>query len=101
MNEQLDIYGGSIKMGPPAVPAVVFHQHPAQRNIRLESLRQCAHCIMNARRWHEDPATIPQWETAADIITLKAIFLVTQIDGSTLFLCAQHAEEHKKRGEPS
>jgi hypothetical protein len=30
---------------------------------------------------------------------LKAIALITNRDGSTLRLCAQHAQEHEERGD--
>lgn len=100
MSELFDLFGGSVTTGPPIVPSVQFHMHSSsRRNLRLEGERQCGHCIMNARRWHDEPASIPQWKTAADVITLKAIFFITQVDGSTLFLCAQHAAEHEERGK--
>jgi hypothetical protein len=98
MYEQLDIAGGSILLAPAIVPAVTLHEQPTRRMIRSENRAEnCAHCEMNAVRWRRDRKSIPQWGKAADIIILKAAVLITQRDGSTLFLCEQHADEHDQR----
>jgi len=55
---------------------------------------------MNRERWHRNPAYIPQWVTRDDIVTAFAAVLITNRDGSTLELCAQHAQEYDdKRGD--
>lgn len=98
MSDQLDFFGGSTLVGPPKVPPVTYHRRRTRRHVRSEARIQCGHCQMNARRWHDDPASIPQWTTESQIIILQAVFLITQKDGSTLYLCVQHAQEHEERG---
>ncbi len=97
MADQLDLFGGSVPAGPPRVPSVTFYRRGSRRNIRAEAQGQCGHCQMNARRFH-DGEPVAGWRTEGDIKILKAIFLITQRDGSTLRLCAQHAQEHEERG---
>lgn len=99
MDEQLLLGGGFTEAGPPPVPSVVFHCRAYRRSIRGESRRQCGHCLMNVRRYHDDPASIPEWGAESDVTILKALVLITQVDGSTLELCAQHAQEHQERGK--
>jgi hypothetical protein len=96
-DHQLDFFGGSTLTGPPKVPTVIFHPRSARRHIRSESRVQCGHCLMNARNWHDNPASVPQWAKESQIIILQAVLLITQRDGSTLYLCAQHAQEHEER----
>jgi hypothetical protein len=98
VTEQLDFFGGSTKVGPPPVPPVVFLRSPARRSIQAELDTRCGHCMMNAQAWRDRPASIPQWRRDKDITILKAAYLITQTDGSTLYLCAQHAQEHEERG---
>ena len=96
--EQLDLLGGAVPAGPPRVPSVNFHPRPYRRSIRGEARVQCGHCQMNARRFHDGEA-VANWRNESDVMILKAIALITQRDGSTLRLCAQHAQEHEERGE--
>lgn len=98
-DRQLDFFGGSTLVGPPKVPAVTYHQRPARRHIRSEARIQCGHCVMNARNWRDNRLTVPQWATESQIIILQAVLRITQTDGSTLDLCAQHAQEHEERGD--
>jgi len=98
VDEQLLLGGGFTTVGPPPVPRVVFHVRTYRRTIRGEARHQCGHCLMNARRFHDEPGSIPQWGSEADITILKAVALITQVDGSTLELCEQHAQEHQERG---
>lgn len=98
MDEQLLLGGGSVPVGPPPVPRVVFHPEMYRRTIRSEARRQCGHCLMNVRQFHDDPGSIPEWSSETDITILRAVVLITQVDGSTLELCAQHAQEHQERG---
>lgn len=95
---QLDLFGGSTLTGPPTVPPVVYHRRSTRRFVRTEARLPCGHCQMNARHWHDNPAAVPQWTGENDITILQAVALITQIDGSTLYLCAQHAQEHEERG---
>jgi hypothetical protein len=103
MIESLDLFGTRVSFGPPAVPPVVFYRRPHRRAVKGEHAPQCAHCVMNAKRWYdertrEQASTIPLWSTERDVTILKAVQLITQVDGSTLYLCAQHAQEHANRG---
>jgi hypothetical protein len=98
MDEQLDILGGSVPTGPPAVPPVVFHSRTFRRSIRGESATQCGHCVMNARRFYRG-RDVGDWLDDMDVVILQAVLLITQPDGSTLTLCAQHAQEHEERGK--
>lgn len=100
-----DLFGGSVIAGPPPVPAVTFWSAPHRRGIRLQTRQQCAHCVMNVRRWHDEqnlpveqrsPA-LAGWRRPEDLTILQACQLITQADGSTLYLCAQHAGEHLLR----
>lgn len=99
MNEQLDLLGGPPIRVIPAVPAVIFHGRSFRRPIRGDTKILCGHCEMNARHRHDDPLSIPQWQELSDIIILRAGWLITQTDGSTLYLCDQHADEHQQRGD--
>jgi hypothetical protein len=99
MAEQLDLLGGSITIGPPAVPPVVYAGAVIRRDIRSEQrTERCAHCVLNAAAWRKDHRCIEQWRTPEDVVILPAAVVVTQEDGSTLFLCAQHDREHQQRG---
>lgn len=97
MSEQLDILGGSVPTGPPLVPRVVFHPRAFQRSIRGEAATRCGHCVMNARRFY-DGAAVGEWLTDVDVVILTAVQIITQVDGSTLTLCEQHAQQHHERG---
>jgi hypothetical protein len=85
---------------PPArLPAVVYHDRPRRRKVTGES-RPCAHCTMNRARWLSAPADIPQWRSADHVVTHHAVVIITNCDGSSLELCAQHAQEYDdKRGD--
>lgn len=96
--EQLDFFGGAVPAGPPKVPSVTFYRARSRRNIRAEMNVQCGHCQMNARHFLNG-TPVGDWRSEGDIKILKAIFLITQRDGSTLRLCAQHAQEHEERGD--
>ncbi len=96
--EQLDLLGGAVPSGPPRVPPVTFHHRPHRRSIRGETRVQCGHCQMNASRFHDGHA-VGDWADESDVMILKAIALITNRDGSTLRLCAQHAQEHEERGD--
>lgn len=106
MSEQLTIDGAAERVGPPPVPPVIFLDVPACTELSVRSQHQCAHCVMNAHRWHQErraaahQRTLPEWTSAADVTILRATQLITQVDGSTLYLCAQHAQEHAERGNP-
>lgn len=97
VSELHDLFGGTVSGGPPPVPPVVFHEAPHRRRIRLERQVRCGHCQMVARHVH-DGGPVGCWRTAADIMILNAVYLITQTDGSTLELCEQHAREHEERG---
>lgn len=95
--EKLDLFGGSVPVGPPKVPSVTFWPISSRRDIRGEGRIQCGHCQMNAQRFRAGKPVLG-WHSRSDIKVLHAIFLITQRDGSTLTLCAQHAQEHDERG---
>lgn len=105
MTEQLTIDGGSDDLEPPQVPPVTWHAQPFQRKISIQRRVECSHCVMNADRWRAertvapDQRTITMWWSASDVTVLGAVYLITQRDGSTLYLCAQHAQEHTERGD--
>jgi hypothetical protein len=103
--EQLDLLGGSTPAGPPRVPPVIFHLRPFKTAIHLVNKPQCGHCLMT---WHAIaerpiPDAVKQagWGVAElrAFRVLRAIVRITQIDGSTLDLCVQHAKEHQARGD--
>lgn len=100
MSEVLDLFGGSLPGGPPAVPPVTFagRRLTVRGYDSVKTLVGCGHCQINASNWRRDPALVPQWATESDVTTLTAVRVVTQPDGSTLNLCVQHAEEHLRRG---
>lgn len=98
MDEQLTIDGMSEPM-VAIVPAVAFHARTFRRKLRGAAEIRCGHCQMNASRWHDDPASLPQWPTEHSIVVLDAVYRITQTDGSTLDLCAQHADNHAQRGD--
>lgn len=97
MSEQLTIDGAPERVGPPWVPPVVFLDAPTRLEVGSRSREKCGHCMINAAHFeqHRGPQ---QWRDAADVTILRAVCLITQVDGSTLYLCAQHAQEHAERG---
>lgn len=97
MAEQLGLWDGPAG-STPRVPPVVFRPCPHRRSIRGEARVPCGHCQMNARRLM-DGEPVEGWRDQGDIQILQAVALITQPDGSTLRLCAQHAQEHEERGK--
>lgn len=99
MNEVLDLWGRAAPADPRPVPPVVYLDRPCRRRV-VGECRPCGHCAMNRSRWHRSPASIPQWRTKADVVAHHAVVLITNTDGSTLELCAQHAQDYDdKRGD--
>lgn len=94
--EQLDLLGGQpVPAGPPRVPSVTFYLRPFRRDCSGERI-PCGHCQMNAFRFRRSEP-VEGWRTRDDVVILKAKITITRCDGSTLSLCAQHAQEHEER----
>jgi hypothetical protein len=93
--EELDL---GIPIVKAVIPRVTFYPRTYRRLLRnADKASRCMHCRMNASRFlGGEPVT--GWARECDITILDASVLITQRDGSTLHLCAQHAQEHEDRG---
>lgn len=96
MSEQLLLTGGAETLAPPPVPPVVFLDRPMR--LRVPAGVLCGHCQMMAVRVAGHAEQHPPWTDRTKITVLGAVYRITQVDGSTLDLCAQHAAEHAERG---
>jgi hypothetical protein len=96
MSEQLLLGGGVETLAPPPVPPAVFLSRPMR--LRAPGGLPCAHCEMVAVRVAGHAEQHPPWTDRTKITVLSAVYRITQVDGSTLDLCAQHAAEHAERG---
>jgi hypothetical protein len=105
VSEQLTIDGGSVPTGPPPVPPAWLGARIVQQRLPKDGRPPCVHCVMTdkAMRAHRstEQALPEPWKAFLAVTwpVLQAVFCITQSDGSTLHLCAQHAAEHAKRGQ--
>lgn len=106
MTETLDLFGGSAPVGPPAVLPVIFHGKPHRERIATVRKPVCGHCAMvvdlHARLTRTGEQLPEKWRdfvNNARVTVLRAVYRITQTDGSTLDLCGQHAQEHEQRGD--
>lgn len=87
--------GGFTPVGPPPVPSVTFHAKPSRRKLPQTNRPRCGHCLMVEHAAQKGArADVPP-----QFLPLEATHVITQIDGSTLTLCAQHVREHEERGK--
>ncbi len=95
-----DLLGNLVKV-LPEVPDMVPRVHPDVALLTTESRRRsCAHCLMGLDA-RQRGVHVPDWDTPekmAGFTPLVAVCVITQVDGSALELCAQHAWAHLRLG---
>ena len=104
MPDVQDLFGGTVSTEPPPVPPVWMWPEAIRERIVISVKPICGHCMMTGEQlrrmaaagecppapWSAFPPG--SWQPQ------RAMWRITQTDGSTLDLCARHAKDHANRG---